>query len=100
MIGGRAAIAPLAAAGVGAAAVAFTGAAAQVGGQREFGAAAAVRPHLAHQQGNFFGHASSAIMMIFLVTPMFTLGHRRRINTEEKANVVAAAWGAELSLFL
>ena len=26
--------------------------------------------------------------------------HRRRINTEEKAKVVAAAWGTELTPFL
>ena len=26
--------------------------------------------------------------------------HRRRINTEEKANVVAAAWGTEFIQFL
>ena len=30
----------------------------------------------------------------------FAAGHRRRMYTEEKAKVVAAAWGAELLKFL
>ena len=44
-----------------------------------------------------FLHFSAASLLLFC--PM-TRPHRRRIKTEEKAKVVAAAWGAELIQFL
>ena len=64
MVGGRAAVAPLAAAGVGAGSVTFAGSAAV--GQREFGAAAAVHPYFAHQQWDLLTRSASATGRRFL----------------------------------
>ena len=38
--------------------------------------------------------------MAFLLHEVLLQAQRRRINTEEKAKVVAAIWGTELTLFL
>ena len=36
----------------------------------------------------------------FLLAGLYTYTHRSRINTEDKAKVVAAVWGTELIQFL
>ena len=55
--------------------------------------------NLSFQLSIFFGpleHCTIAAQSNML----FSVNHRRRINTEEKAKVVAAAWGKEFFQFL
>ena len=40
------------------------------------------------------------LLTVRLCTIVLCVGHRRRINTEEKAKVVAAVWGTKFIKFL